>query len=139
MSQSNLRSFPAIFLAFELFLGGSARLGPIPFKKLHEFNYEKSRKVAPTLRYVTPFRIDGSSETTPQSTRWHMRYFGALMVLAGILTANPKTRGDLRTMLLTLFLTGCGVYSQVKCGMMYWLPVVNSGLAGAIWWIENKA
>ena len=67
-----------------------------------------------------------------------MRYFGALMVLAGVLTANPKTRGDLKTMLLTLFLTGCGVYSQAKCGMMYWLPVVNSGLAGAVWWIENK-
>jgi hypothetical protein len=138
MSQFNLKALPPIILAFELFLGGSARLGPIPFKKLHEFNLKKSSSIAPQLRCVTPFRIHGSPQATPESTRWHMRYFGTLMVLAGVLTANPKTRGDVRTMLLTLFLTGSGVYSQVRCGMMYWLPVLNSGLAGLIWWIENR-
>jgi hypothetical protein len=139
MAQLNLKPIPAIILSLELLLGGSARLGSFPSKKLHDSNFSKSSKVAPTLQIVTPFLIQGSPSATSQSTRWHMRYFGTLMLLAGIMTANPYTRGDLSTLLLTLFLTGCGVYSQMKCGMRYWVPVVNSLLAIGVWWIENMA
>jgi hypothetical protein len=44
MSPLNTKSLPVIILAFELLLGGIARLSRIPFGKLHDFNFTKSQK-----------------------------------------------------------------------------------------------
>ncbi|OHF01202.1 hypothetical protein CORC01_03517 [Colletotrichum orchidophilum] len=129
---SILLAIPRILLAFEYFVGGIPRLGPWPFKTLHERIYRKSQITAPYLQPLYPF-------TGQRTIKLHMQYIGALMVTEGFLLALPQTRGGIFALVLGCFLTASGYWSQMRADMPYWLPVTNFGLAWVVWYIENRS
>lgn len=123
-----MQSLPALILAFELLVGGQARLSPNLTPTLHRRVMMKAKGTAVAL-YPVPIPI--------KDPILHTKFVGSLMVTAGLLTGSSVMRGSLVTLFLTLFLTCAGVYSQQRMGIPYWLPVVNSGLAVLVWGIEN--
>ena len=122
-----MTSVPASILAFEMVLGGQARLTSFFTPSF----YQRAMRKAPgTLEALYPLPVPTRDSTL------HTRSVGAMMVLAGVLTGWPTTRGSLGTLGLNLFLTGAGVYSQRRMRIPYWLPVVNSVLAIVVWGVE---
>ncbi|KAH9909609.1 hypothetical protein F4778DRAFT_6328 [Xylariomycetidae sp. FL2044] len=119
-----LPSIPAYMLAFEYFLGAIPRISAFPFLALHQRVYLKSKRTAPHLHPVFPFKDNVS---------WQMRYTGLLMAATGCLIASPRTRGSLFTLSMECFLNGAGFWSQWKAGLPYWLPLVNFGLGWVVW------
>ncbi|KAI1851778.1 hypothetical protein JX265_011013 [Neoarthrinium moseri] len=132
---SQLRALPAYVLVVEYFLGGIPRLSPVPLRALHERIRDKSRRTAPHLRPVFPFPPRGGSDA---DVRHQMRCIGALMVATGLLLALPATRGSPVTLALECFLTGAGAWSQMRAGLVYWLPCVNFVLAWVVWAMERR-
>lgn len=113
---------PAAILALEYFLGGLPRVSAIPpLGSMHKRIYQKTLKTAPYLAPVFPFTDTRSDKTV----RWHMRLVGTLMVLEGLMLAIPRTRAHPFTLFMSLFLPAAGVWSQMKAGLPYWLPVIN--------------
>ncbi|KAK1590252.1 uncharacterized protein LY79DRAFT_555519 [Colletotrichum navitas] len=129
---SLLLAIPRVILALEYFIGGIPRLGPWPFKSLHERIYRKTRTTAPHLFPVYPF-------TDPRNIKLHMLYIGSLMITEGFLLVLPQTGGAPITLFLGCFLTASGYWSQMRAGMPYWLPVTNFSLAWAVYFVENRA
>lgn len=122
-----LLQLPAIVLSAEFLLGGIGRASPFPFRSLHQRICKKNESIAPVLFPVVPFK----------DVLRHNRWVGTWMIVTGFLLAYPKTRGSIPTLGCVLFWTGAGAYSQRKCNMPYWLPVVNATLGVIVWWIEN--
>ena len=119
MSLSLLSHILALTLSFELALGGQARLPFSPTPTLRKKAMSKAQGVKDALPLVP---LDAVDLTTA---------FGVLMCLASILVALPVTR--VGGSLLSGSISIIGWYSQAKMGVPYWLPIVNTGLAGVIW------
>lgn len=123
-----LTQVPVVVLSAEFLLGGIARVSSFPFHSLHQRVCVKNERIAPVLYPVIPFR------DVPRHNRW----VGTWMTATGVLLAYPATRGTLLTLGLVLFWTGAGAYSQRKCNMPYWLPIVNATLGMVVWLLENR-
>ena len=67
------------------------------------------------------------------------------MCVAGVLLFTPKAVSEwlnpsvlrLGGAVLGMGLTLTGVYTQFKAGIPYWLPCVNTVLAGVVIWTES--
>ncbi|EMC92141.1 hypothetical protein BAUCODRAFT_78334 [Baudoinia panamericana UAMH 10762] len=110
-----------LILAFELFLGGQARLTDRITPGLHK---QASRKASGYYRWLNFLPVDDAE------TFQHV--IGGLMIFAGILICVPPMRA--MGTLLSMALSGGGVYSHRKMGVPYWLPAVNTAIAVVILW-----
>ncbi|TPX07358.1 uncharacterized protein E0L32_002172 [Thyridium curvatum] len=122
----------ALVLASEYVLGGLGRVSAVPFSALNERIFQKSIKTAPHPSPVFPF----TDVQSPKTVRLHMLVVGALMITEGILLLSPATRAMSGTLGLGCFLTVAGAWSQMRAGLKYWLPLVNFGLAWAVWALD---
>ena len=118
MSTSPLSIIPYIF-SFELLLGGQARLTPYLTPGVHKRAMSKAKGYQEHMWFL-PIR----------DPTLHSNVIGALMVSAGVLLLWSKTRvfgaglGGLVAM--------AGVWAQSRMGVPFWLPCVNTVLAGLI-------
>ena len=106
-------------LSCELMLGGQARLPFSPTLSLQKKAMSKADGVKEALPFVP---LDAVNLT---------RFFGVLMCLASILVAIPYTRAS--GALVSGSISVIGWYSQAMLGVPYWLPIVNTVMAGMIW------
>jgi hypothetical protein len=120
INTQQLVSLARYILAFELFLGGQARLTNFT-PHLHE----KAMSKADGYKKYLPF-IPGKTAVE------HSRNIGILMSTAGALMCFPATATRLPGATLSLSLSSMGIYSQHLMGVPYWLPVVNTVLAAFI-------
>lgn len=120
-TQSTLTMLLVAILSLEYFLGGVPRVSAFPLERMHIRMHQRTLETAPHLAPVFPFTDTRSNKTV----RWHMRVVGSLMILEGLLLAMPRTRANSITFVLGLFLPAAGVWSQMKAGLPYWLPVIN--------------
>ena len=115
--------YTRIILTLELILGGQARLTSTLTPSLHRrvmSKAEGTRKYLPLIPIKNP--------------RQHTQFVGFLMCAAAALLCSQQTR--LVGGVLSLSLTLMGVYSQWRMQTPYWLPSVNSVLAGTVIWGE---
>ena len=112
----------ASILSFELLLGGQARLPFSPTPQIQKIAMSKADGLKDALPFV------------PLNAVNLTQLFGVLMCLASLLVAVPATRA--RGLLLSGSISLVWWYSHVRMGVPCWLPVVNTGLAGVIWWIS---
>lgn len=110
-------------LTLQLFLGGQARLTSRLTPTLHR---RAMAKAAGTQRHLPFIPIRDPAR--------HTNVIGALMCAAGTLLCAPQTR--LAGGALAICLTLAGVYTQYRMGIPWWLPAVNTVLAGLVIWGE---
>jgi hypothetical protein len=119
-------------LAFELFLGGVPRITgrwPVP-ARLHQSLITKTQKNSKAIQALLPIEDVGRQRIVA----------GWLMCFTGALLMSTQTRGSIFTLLMVLYLTGVGMYSQRVVGDSYRLPVMNATLGIFIYIYErNKA
>ena len=112
-------------LTFELFLGGQARLTPTLTPTLYR---RAMAKAEGTQRYLSLIPVKDPIR--------HSNFIGAAMCTAGALLCLRRTR--LAGALLAISLTLAGVYTQKRMGIPYWLPSVNTVIAGSLIWGELR-
>lgn len=110
-----------ILLTAQLFIGGQARLSSALTPQLYE---KAMAKAEGTRRYLSFIPI--------QDPHRHTSFLGALMVMAGILLTLPVSTCSLVGGVLSITLTLAGVYSQLRMGIPYWLPSINTVLAAIV-------
>ena len=109
-------------LAAELLIGGQARLPFSPTPSLQR----KAMAKADGIKDIMPF--------VPVGAIPFSRFLGWTMCLASGLVAVPSTR--VYGAPLSASLSVIGWVAQARMGMPYWLPVVNTVLAGVTWLIS---
>lgn len=114
-----------VILTAELFLGGQARLTSALTPSLYR---RAMSKAVGTQKYLSFIPINDPEK--------HSNFIGFLMCLAGALLCERRTR--LAGGLLSIWLTLAGVYTQWRMRIAYWLPAVNTVLAGLIIWDEVR-
>lgn len=114
-------------LTAQLLLGGQARLTSRLTPSLHRRAMAKApgtRKYLPFIPIRDPVR--------------HTHFIGAMMCLAGVMLCLDVEGLRLRLAgaVLAVSLTLAGVWTQVRMGIPWWLPGVNSVVAGVVIWGE---
>ena len=122
-----LWQIPVLFLSFEHFLGGQARLTSKLTPVLYERAMSKAAGTAEALYPIIPVK----------DPVLHSNVIGLLMVSTGSLLAYSKTRGSNVTLSLNTFLTLAGIYSQRRMRIPYYVPVFNLLLGAAVYYLER--
>ena len=112
----------ASLLSFQLMLGGQARLPFTLTPSLQQKAMAKKQAVKDALPFIP---LDATTLT---------QGFGWLMCMAGVLVALPMTRQ--LGVAVSASISIVGWYSQARAGLPYWLPIVNTVLAGTVWYVS---